>query len=75
MVSVRSLRATYLCLKDDPYTDYYTVLSREEQSTTPSTVLCSVSSPQLNYNQHGEVAHHFSLLFVPPATAAEWRLL
>jgi len=28
----------------------------------------------LSIYHHGESRHHFSLLFVPPATAAEWRI-
>jgi len=67
MISVRSYRTTYLCLKDDSYTGFYTNLSREEQSATHLTVLCSISYPQNYCNKMVKAAHHFSLLFVSPA--------
>ena len=59
MISVRSSRTTYLCLKDDSYTGFYTDLSREEQSTTHLTVLCSISFPQINSNKVVKATHPF----------------
>ena len=59
MISVRSSRTTYLCLKDDSYTGFYTDLSREEQSTTHLTVLCSISFPQINSNKVVKAPHPF----------------
>jgi hypothetical protein len=39
MISVRSHRTTYLCLKDDSYTGYYTVLNREVIYDSPRRAL------------------------------------
>ena len=41
MISVRAESTTYLCLKGDSYTVFYTDLSPRRQSATPPTVLCS----------------------------------
>lgn len=75
MISVRSYRTTYLCLKDDSYTSYCTDLSQGKQSTTGPIVFHSIPSPQSNNNRVAKSRATFSSLFVPPVVAAEWRLL
>ena len=55
-------RPTYLCLKDDAHTDYYTAFATEELRATPPTVLCSVSLSSTVYTKTGNPA---ALVFIP----------
>ena len=75
MISVRSYRTTYLCLKDDSYTGFYTDLSWKEQSTTYLAVLCSVSSPQFNNNEVVKAAHHFFITICVASGSGEMEVI
>lgn len=55
-------RPTYLCLKGDAHTDYYTAFATEELRATPPTVLCSVSLSSTVYMKTGNPA---ALVFIP----------
>ena len=74
MISVRSYRTTYLCLKDDSYTGLYTDLSREAQSTTKLAVLCSISSPHYNDNQVVETILRFFITICVASGSGEMEV-
>jgi hypothetical protein len=75
MISVRTYRTTYLCLKDDSYTGYHTDLSCEEQSTTHLTVLCSISSPHCYSIKVVNTAHHFFITICVASGSGEMEVI
>ena len=55
-------RLTYLCLKGDTHTDFYTAFATEELRATPPTVLCSVS---LSITVYTKTRNPAALVFIP----------
>jgi len=55
-------RPTYLCLKGDAHTDYYTAFATEELRATPPAVLCSVSLSSIVYMKTENPA---AFVFIP----------
>ena len=70
ILSVRSGRATYLCLKGGTYTDFYAVLN-EKVYTTPPSVLCSIASC-FYYRHNVKVVDTFHHYLCRRPKAAEW---
>ncbi len=67
-------RPTYLCLKDDAYTDSYTALATKELRATRLTVLCSMPLSNTLYRKTGNSA---ASVFIPicAGAAPAWLIL